>query len=323
MRRELTGTRHVLTQDAAGYPPQLLCAPDAPAALYVLGNVAALAEGLAVVGARDATPYGLGCAQRFARAAAQRGVVIISGGARGCDAAAHNGALEVGERTVVVCGGGCDVVYPAAHAPLFRRVLDGGGALVSAHPWGTRPEPYMFRNRNKIIAGLARATLIVEAGLPSGTFSTADAALAAGREVWAIPGTITSPKSKGTNRLIAQGAMPIIDDESFEDTLFNTFGVMRMTKCGDGARGAGGVSVAANSLESVEFAPLLHALLAEPMSLEALNALALARFPHKSADECRRLVMSGLAEAERFHIVIRYGDGRIGARVGGAGVRIC
>ena len=106
---------------------------------------------------------------------------------------------------------------------LFQRIVDGGGAVVSEHVWDEDPKPYRFRLRNRLIAGLARATLIVEAGLPSGTFSTADEALAANRDVLVVPGAITAASSRGANRLIYQGATPVIDDETFEDALFSLF----------------------------------------------------------------------------------------------------
>ena len=181
-RAALAGPRIVLERGGEGYPAAFEALADPPARLYVVGSVAALSEGVAVVGARKATPYGRGCASRFARLAAERGVAVISGGARGCDAAAHEAALAAGGRTTVFLGGGCDRLYPAEHRGLFQRIVDGGGAVASEHPWDVAPRPWMFRLRNRLIASLARATLIVEAGLPSGTFSTADEALAAGRE---------------------------------------------------------------------------------------------------------------------------------------------
>ena len=124
-------------------------------------------------------------------------------------------------------GGGCDRLYPAEHEGLFQRIVDGGGAVVSEHVWDEDPKPYRFRLRNRLIAGLARATLIVEAGLPSGTFSTADEALAANRDVLVVPGAITAASSRGANRLIYQGATPVIDDETFEDALFSLFGCLK------------------------------------------------------------------------------------------------
>lgn len=135
-------------------------------------------------------------------------------------------------------GGGCDRIYPAENAALFQSIIDGGGAVVSERDWTFPPVPYAFRARNRLIASLSAATLIVEAGLPSGTFSTADEALAAGSEVLAVPGSITSASSRGANRLILQGAVPIIDDDTFLDALFSIYGCLRQeTFSGRGPRG--------------------------------------------------------------------------------------
>jgi DNA processing protein len=221
---------HELTQDDACYPQGFHRLDQPPRRIYVRGACEVLTRpGLAIVGARKATPYGLGCAKRFARLAAARGIVVVSGGAIGCDQAAHNGALEMGGTTIVVLGCGADVVYPARGRELFARVVDEGGAIVSEAPWRSVPSRWGFRKRNRLIAGIAQATLIVEAGLPSGTFSTADATLAQGKDVLAVPGSIFARESKGANRLILQGAMPIVDDESFEDVLTQIFGAAQFS----------------------------------------------------------------------------------------------
>jgi DNA processing protein len=207
------------------YPEGLHRVEQTPERLCVRGAREVLsAPGLAIVGARKATPYGLNCARRFARIAAARGIVVVSGGAIGCDQAAHTGALEAGGATTVVLGCGADVVYPARARELFARILAEGGVIVSEAPWGSPPSRWGFRRRNRLIAGIAQATLIVEAGLPSGTFSTADATLSQGKEVLAVPGSIFAQESRGANRLISQGAIPIVDDESFRDALEQIFG---------------------------------------------------------------------------------------------------
>ena len=131
----LAGMRTVLLPDDPRFPAALRVIPRPPKRLYVLGDPEALTEGLAVVGARKATPYGIGAAKRFARLAAQRGIAVISGGARGCDAAAHEAALSEGAPTVAFLGGGCDVPYPREHAGLFERISLSGGAVVSEHAW--------------------------------------------------------------------------------------------------------------------------------------------------------------------------------------------
>lgn len=335
------GPRSELTWDDARFPAALVCIPDPPKRLYVVGDTAALQEGLAVVGARKATPYGIGCATRFAQAAAERGVVIISGGARGCDAAAHRAALEAGAPTVVFLGGGCDELYPAEHESLFQRIVDAGGALVSEYPWDRTPRPYMFRARNRLIAGLARAVLIVEAGLPSGTFSTADEALAAGRDVLVVPGAITSPSSRGANRLLHQGAVPIVDDETFADALFSLFGCLKQESweapAAEASNSAGEdavesarvfasnpsapVSASAPSPPPVSHSthaspnaaevlgPLAAALVAEPLGMEEL--FGIARDVCGTADP-RVWLMEHLVEAERAGLVTHYPDGRWG-----------
>ena len=301
------GPRMVLVPEDRDFPEALRSIPHTPEQLYVLGNPAAMREGLAVVGARNATPYGLAMARRFSSLAASRGIVVISGGARGCDSAAHESALEAGGQTVVFCGGGCDWVYPSRNRGLFQRVIDGGGALVSEYPWDTHPEPFMFRQRNRLIAGLSKATLIVEAGLPSGTFSTADEALQANREVWAVPGAITSPKSAGANSLIAQGATPIIDDESFLTALFLTFGVMRIPGSGEDQSGDSAELSAMDKTRRW----LLDALRSQPMTLEALMRA------HSEGGTAGffGVLLSSLTALEEQGLVQRFGDGRYGCVV--------
>jgi len=293
---KVEGRRHVLDSGSEVYPDSLRELSSAPKRLYLVGDPAALQPGLAVIGARRATPYGLGCAGRFARIAADKGVTIISGGARGCDSEAHRAALDAGSPTVVFLGGGCDNLYPPEHGSLFQRIVDAGGAIVSEHPWDFKPLPYTFRARNRLIAGLAEAVLIVEAGLPSGTFSTADEALAMGKEVLVVPGAITSPSSHGSNRLLYQGAIPVVDDESFEDVLFSTLGVLKRTSNDerDGQPAA---------------TPLIEALLAEPLTMEQLYAQTKRLY---GGDDVRRRMMAELAQAEAAGLVSRYPDGRWG-----------
>lgn len=202
--------RFVLTLGSPAYPPQLAEIPDPPRLLYGIGDPDALVPGLAVVGARKATPYGLRCTRLFAGWAASNGVTVISGAAIGCDREAHLAALENGGPTVSVLGSGPDVDYPRRSADVLGRIRERF-AVVSECPFGQEPLRFAFARRNRIIAGLASAVLVVEAGLPSGTFSTADAALDAGRDVLAVPGSIFSPESRGSNRLIRQGAASVTD----------------------------------------------------------------------------------------------------------------
>lgn len=318
-RQVLSGDRCVLTFGDAGYPEGLSRTSRPPKRLYVCGNPDALKEGLAIVGARKATPYGIACAERFARMAGERGIPVISGGARGCDAAAHRAALDSGGVTVAFLGGGCDRPYPAEHVGLFQRIIDQGGAIVSEHPWNAPPLPRQFRTRNRLIASLAKATLIVEAGLPSGTFSTADEALAASRDVLVVPGAITSHNSRGANRLLYQGASPIVDDESFEDALLMLFGSLKQEKVKGEGVGAEGCGSARSSRErlAVEGAcaaldandPIVCALRAEPLGMEALYRIAAAS---AGEEDPRAWLMSRLADGERAGAFARYPDGRWG-----------
>lgn len=298
--KRIEGPRTVVAQGDPCFPEALLRVHNPPKRLFIIGDPDALQEGLAVIGARKATPYGLGLCRRFAGEAARRGVVIISGGAYGCDAEAHRAALDAGGQTVVFFGGGCDHVYPARHLPLFQEVVDRGGAVVSEHEWGFPAQPYTFRARNRLIAGLAKATLIVEAGLPSGTFSTADDALSVGREVLAVPGSILSPTSAGTNRLLAQGAIPIVDDESFEDALFGVFGLLKHPGI------ASGMAYAND--------PLLAALLATPLRLEEMAEVPGVAGAVEGDFDRLTAVTIRLAQLESQGIIVRYPDGRYGPR---------
>jgi len=188
------------------YPPALLAMPDPPPLLYVKGRLELLhASAIALVGSRNATPQGLEDARHFARALATAGLVVVSGLALGIDAAAHHGALSVRGRTVAVIGTGIDIVYPAVHRELAHRIA-ADGALVSEWPLGTPARPSHFPQRNRLIAGLVRGVLIVEAALRSGSLITARLANEMGRDVFALPGSIHSPLSRGCHRLIKEGA---------------------------------------------------------------------------------------------------------------------
>jgi DNA processing protein len=167
---------------------------------------------VAVVGARAATLCGLEVARELGRDLAAAGVVVISGLARGIDAAAHTGALEAGGPTLAVLGCGVDVCYPPGHERLLEAVCDAGVAI-SEDPPGTEPVGWRFPRRNRLIAALALAVVVVEAGERSGALSTARHAADLGREVLAVPGSVRSPQSRGTNRLIRDGAVPLLELE--------------------------------------------------------------------------------------------------------------
>ena len=221
------GDKYLLTWDNPAYPQQLLTIADPPLALYVQGNVAALqAPAVGMVGARNATQQGIANARAFAAHVAQRGVVVVSGMALGIDAAAHEGALTAVEEatddkapaalvTVAIIGTGIDRVYPAAHRDLAHRIA-ANGAVVSEFPIGTGPLAHNFPRRNRLISGLSRGVLVVEAAVRSGSLITARVAGEQGREVLAIPGSIHAPLSRGCHQLIKQGAKLV---ESGQDVL--------------------------------------------------------------------------------------------------------
>ncbi|GAB4286314.1 MAG: DNA-processing protein DprA [Coriobacteriia bacterium] len=212
------GERWEIRLEDPRYPEMLRDAERPPAVLYGYGDASLLRPGLAVIGSRKATPYGTACSRRFARWAASQGVPVISGAAIGCDMAAHEAAIEAGGVTVAVLACGADVDYPSRATSLLAE-LRSNHVVVSEAPWGTEPRRWAFVARNRIIAALARAVLVTEGGVKSGTFTTADYALDMGRDVWAVPGPITSAESRGPNRLIRQGAVPITDESELRDAL--------------------------------------------------------------------------------------------------------
>jgi DNA processing protein len=208
--------RHVLTLGDAAYPPQLLECADPPLLLFAQGRLELLtAPSIAVVGSRNPPPQGIENAKAFAAHLSRSGLTIVSGLALGIDGAAHQGGLAGPGSTIAVMGTGGDRIYPARHKTLAHRIAEEG-LLLTEFPLGSPPLPEHFPMRNRIIAGLARGTLVVEAALPSGSLSTARAAVEAGREVFAIPGSIHSPQSRGCHALIKQGAKLV---ESADDVL--------------------------------------------------------------------------------------------------------
>jgi DNA processing protein len=197
----------VIVRGDAEYPRRLLEIYDPPLVLYINGNQEILDSiGIAVIGTRHPTPYGIGMAERLACDLAARGVIIISGMARGIDTAAHRGALNAHGRTLAVWGTGIDEVYPKENRKLSEQILASGGAIVSEFPLGTFPAEQNFPLRNRIISGLSVGVLVVEGGEFSGTRITARCALEQGREVFAVPGNVTNKQAWGPNTLIKQGA---------------------------------------------------------------------------------------------------------------------
>lgn len=206
----------VLTLADGDYPQPLLETPDPPALLYLHGRRELLARpGLAVVGSRNATPQGISNAEQFARAFSAAGLTIVSGLALGIDAAAHRGALEGAGSTIAVLGTGADILYPQRNRALGERIAREG-LIVSEFPLGAPPHGGNFPRRNRVISGLTRGCLVVEAALASGSLITARLAAEQGREVFAIPGSIHSPHAKGCHALIKQGAKLV---ESAQDLL--------------------------------------------------------------------------------------------------------
>jgi DNA processing protein len=197
----------VLCREDTAWPARLSEIYDPPLVLYVHGNAEAVSRpGIAIVGTRHPTPYGIGMAERLACDLAARGLTIFSGMARGVDTAGHRGAIKAKGKTVAVFGTGVDVIYPRENKRIADSILELGGALISEFPLETFAAPQNFPIRNRIISGLALGVLVVEAGEYSGTRITARCALEQSREIFAVPGNVTSRNSWGPNTLIKQGA---------------------------------------------------------------------------------------------------------------------
>jgi DNA processing protein len=197
----------VICLDDSAYPTGLRQIYDPPLVLYTRGNIDAIAKpGIAVVGTRHPTPYGLGMAERLSFDLAARGLVIFSGLARGVDAAAHRGAINAKGGTVAVFGTGVDIIYPKENTRLTEQIVALGGALISEFPMNTFVAPQNFPIRNRIISGISIGVLVIEAAEYSGTRITSRCALEQNREVFAVPGKVTNENSWGPNTLIKQGA---------------------------------------------------------------------------------------------------------------------
>ena len=258
---ESSGTTLISCLDAA-YPPLLGQAPGAPPVLYVQGSIEALASiQLAIVGSRSPTAAGRRNAHNFAAALARAGLAITSGLAVGVDAASHLGALDVGGVTIAVLGTGLDMVYPPAHTALAARIRRQG-ALVSEFPPRTPPAAGNFPRRNRIISGLSQGTLVVEATYRSGSLITARFAAEQGREVFAIPGSIHSPLSRGCHKLIREGAKLV---ENLADVLSE----LQIPQSEQGVKSSIGLPATVLPLDK-EYEMLLDALGFEPATLDEL-----------------------------------------------------
>ena len=211
------------------FPQRLTVIPQPPHKLYVIGTIPTYATGVAIVGTRKPTAYGKQVTSMIAERLAERGAVIVSGLAHGVDGIAHQSALRVGGKTVAVLPSGPDQIYPSAHQALAKNIADQHGALISEYEPGTPPLQYRFLERNRLVSGLADIIVITEASIRSGTMNTASHALEQGKDVYAVPGPITSPMSAGCNALIAQGAAPIVNIEQFVDQLLPKVSAKRLT----------------------------------------------------------------------------------------------
>jgi DNA processing protein len=211
-----------VVRGSEGYPPHLDRFDDSPLWLFSLGSGGTLgtaSPAIGIVGSRSCTTYGLELAEAYGRMASNVGWTVVSGLARGIDAAAHRGAVEGTSPCVGVLGCGVDVVYPAENRHLYRRVLDTGGAIISEYPPGTTPHAWRFPTRNRIIAAMSDVVLVVEATHKGGALITARVALDYGVPVYAVPGDVDRKTSEGTNALIRDGAFPIFDPDDLRQVL--------------------------------------------------------------------------------------------------------
>ena len=213
----MTSPRQV-ERGTAEYPAVLETIEDPPECLWVRGEMTS-GPSVAVVGTRRATRYGLELARQMGGAVARAGWTVVSGLARGVDGAAHRGTLDAGGKGVAVLGSGIDVWYPPEHAGLGEELVAGGGAVISEYPPGTRPDAWRFPRRNRIISGLSRVVVVVEAADKGGALITARLAAEQGREVFAVPGDVNRRTSLGTNLLIRDGAVPVLGAEDLIEAL--------------------------------------------------------------------------------------------------------
>ncbi len=281
--------RWELTPEDSGYPKGVLELDGQAPVLRGYGDPSVLVgDCISVIGARRATPYGKTCAKMAGRLAAECGVAVVSGGAVGCDQIAGRAAVEAGGKTVVIPGCGADVVYPASSDSLFVSAVTGAGCVISIETWGCPPLRHTFVRRNRIIAALSKSLVVCEAGKPSGTFSTATQAAELGRNVYAVPGSIFSQNSSGTNWLIENGASIVCDEDSLESLIALDYDRLRL--------------VSERSKQSR--GPLLDALVASPMTCDEVAELLGLSTPE---------TLCVLAENEAAGLVSRMLDGRFTA----------
>lgn len=269
------------------FPPQLSEIPHPPARLWLRGPAAALTgTSVAIVGSRSASALSLEVARRLAADLAAIGLTIVSGLARGCDAAAHQGALDAGGRTIAVLGSGVDVVYPPEHRDLADAIVAAGGAVMSEVPPGSPPLPNYFRLRNRLISGLARGVVVIEANQKSGSLITAGCALAQGREVMVVPGVVFAGRNRGGHQLIRDGASLVENAEDVLAVLLAAVPALSVSArrhaplangVSEPSAGADPILAALDPVEPVDFDALAGAVgLAAPALLTRLAELELA-----------------------------------------------
>lgn len=275
------------------YPPLLKEVPGPPDLMWVAGKLLEPAPALAVVGTRRASRYGLDAAFWLARELAASGITIVSGLAKGIDGAAHRGALAAGGRTVAVMGCGLDICYPARHRDLFDRIA-ACGTLVSEYEPGTRPMPYHFPVRNRIIAGMSLGVVLVEAPVAGGAMITARLAVEYGRELFAVPGAVHSPVSVGPHLMVRDGARLVAS----ADQILEDLGMLRSPQA----------DLPARDLHPDE-ARVLAVLEAEPLLLDLVARRA--RMPASTA-------AAVLVKLEMAALVSRRPGGRYARAIDGA-----
>ncbi|MGN0287567.1 MAG: DNA-processing protein DprA [Atopobiaceae bacterium] len=259
---------------------------SAPKVLYGVGDRECLnMPCISIIGARKATPYGQEVAEMAARVAVECDLVVVSGGAMGCDHAASRSAIDSGGRTIIVSGAGADVVYPDTSRDIFHDAVRNGGAVISISPWKSHPQRFTFVRRNAIIAAMSRSLFVTEAGLKSGTMSTAEVANQLGRNIYAIPGSIFSPNSQGTNSLIATGASIIASEMDLQTQISLDYDTLRM--------------VVENHYESNS--AVISALIASPMRADELS---------ERLGQALLTTMTTLSEYETQGLVVHLLDGR-------------
>lgn len=302
MKLQEKGIRLVTLMDP-GYPGRLREIPDAPYGLFVRGQIPGEEQAVAVIGARDCSQYGAFVARKLGESLGRYGITVVSGMARGVDGISQQAALDAGGNSWGVLGSGVDVCYPPQNRELYDR-LPVRGCLVSSYPLGTPALSRNFPPRNRIVSGLADAVIVVEAREKSGTLITVDMALEQGREVYAVPGRITDRLSDGCNRLIRQGAIPLLDPEDLITELVELRQRKQQVIVDRPSRSPNGKKTAHESAADMllqllppEFGAVYHALELTPRTVQEICGRLPDQYRHINLNAClMRLCMEGLAE---------------------------